>query len=443
LDIVAGFYASWAWAEGPQHLTILDGFEIPLFTDGSLAGTVPALRSNVNENRRRDSSFAGYTQIRFDVTDFFALTAGARYTAETKRVDQRTTLTAPSFSHNINEFFGAPVRCDVGSPGTPSCVTYDVGRVVKDKSGRESYDAWTPMANLAFTPRRAWLPNGVDQALLYYNYAEGFKGGGVSTAEQNDPFDPEFAYSHEVGVRSTWWGNRLVANFSFFLTDYTDIQYTVLDVNPSSGIVERAQRNIAEAKLRGFEIELRANPIRHLRLRGSLGYIDADLVEFPDTISFSGTEPPGQCAGDIVINEGTGAGSCTIDRSDEDWYNTPKLTASASIEYNIPMGGLWGQLVPRVDFYFQDDVRYAASSTAFLSGRNTQDAFSLWSFRLTWYPDLWREGSKNLRISAFLDNAFDREYFNDGFDLAASFGSSGMYFGPPRTYGVTVRYDFP
>jgi iron complex outermembrane receptor protein len=442
LNVVAGFYAYWAQAEGPVRADLLDGFQVPLFVIGTLVGTVSALRSSISENQREHTSLAGYTQMTFDITDYLAVTAGVRYTSETKRVDRYTQLLAPSFNHRVNEFFGAPVRCDRGTPGTASCVTFDAGDVTTDVSGSETYGAWTPMVNLAFSPRPEWMPGIVEHSLIYYNYSEGFKSGGINTGDSTDAYQPEFAHSHEIGIKSTWWENRLVANLAFFHTEYTDIQYTVLDVNPDSGLVARIQRNVAEAVIYGFEIELFAEPIDYLRFQGSIGYVDGDLLEFPDSIQFSGTMPPSQCVADIRIDPVAMTGSCTIDRSDETAYNTPKLTANASLQYGIQMGGRWGQLVPRVEYYYQDDVRYAVSSTAFLSGRNDQKAFSLWNFRLTWYPDFRAGSQKNLRISVFVKNAFDREYFNDGFDFAASFGSSGMYFGAPRTYGVTVRYDF-
>jgi iron complex outermembrane receptor protein len=442
LNVVVGFYAYWGHAEGPVRWDILDGFQVPVFKDDTFIGTVSALRSNMSENQRDHSSLAGYTQMAFDITDYLALTAGARYTSETKRVDRYNQFLAPSLNHLKNELVGEPDYCDRGTPGTASCVTFDAGDVSVDTSGSETYGAWTPMVNLAFRPRPEWMPGIIEQSLVYYNYSEGFKSGGINTGESIDAYQPEFADSHEIGIKSTWWENRLVANVAFFLTDYTDIQYTVLDVNPDSGLAERIQRNIAEAEIRGFEIELFAEPIHHLRFQGSVGYVDVDFLEFLDAIQFSGTMPPSQCVADIDIDPVAMTGSCTIDRSDETAYNTPKITANASLQYGIQMGGRWGQLVPRIEYYYQDDVRYAVSSTAFLSSRNHQEAFSLWNFRLTWYPDFRAGNQKNLRISAFVNNAFDREHFNDGVDLAASLGSSGMYFGAPRTYGVTVRYDF-
>lgn len=58
-------------------------------------------------------------------------------------------------------------------------------------------------------------------------------------------------------------------------------------------------------------------------------------------------------------------------------------------------------------------------------------------FRVDWENAL---GSP-LDVGAYVKNALDEEYFASGVNIP-SLGSITGYAGPPRTYGVELRYQF-
>jgi outer membrane receptor protein involved in Fe transport len=134
-------------------------------------------------------------------------------------------------------------------------------------------------------------------------------------------------------------------------------------------------------------------------------------------------------------------GSTLVDRSDEAFFNTPAVTVSLGLQYSIPLPDLlgigMGEFTPRVEWYYQDETRYSVSRRAFESGVNQQPAYNLWTLRAFW--DL---ADGNTRITAFVSNLSDVQYFNDAIDFADSLGTSGVYVAAPRMWGVTLSYRY-
>jgi iron complex outermembrane receptor protein len=66
-------------------------------------------------------------------------------------------------------------------------------------------------------------------------------------------------------------------------------------------------------------------------------------------------------------------------------------------------------------------------------------AYSLVNLRAEWN----RVFGSNVDLAAFVNNATDKEYVVDGvIALNSQLGYSVHAFGPPRTWGVELRYHF-
>lgn len=97
----------------------------------------------------------------------------------------------------------------------------------------------------------------IEDAQLYYQYAEGFRPGGVNA--QITPaiplfYEPDITESHEIGIKSAWMDNRLYANFSVYNIIWHDLQLGAPFTGQFNGMVNCTERD-EPAKSNGWEIE--------------------------------------------------------------------------------------------------------------------------------------------------------------------------------------------
>ncbi len=360
---------------------------------------VPVTRVEVSTPETDVESYAGYGQASVDLTDWLQLTGGVRYTWERKKV----------------------ALAGVGQ-------------------GKDTFDHWTPMGTLKFTaPEDLLSGTPLDFGMIYFNFARGFKSGGFNGTPpvENiltgipgplDPFAQEELDSWEIGFKLSGLGDRVALSAAFFLSDYKDIQLTASAI---SGFLTIPRiENAGKATIQGFEVEVQARPFSGLELQASVGFTDADFDEFDDLRLI--TNPIG-----IPI------GVETVDRSDEDFWNTPKVQFFASLQYRFEFAsaGLpaWGSLTPRVDMSYTSSSSYHFQRAGFFAPGKPfeQGSYALWNARLTW---LWRDG--HVRVSAYVKNAFDRRYFTGAIDLTETFGSGAVFFADRRRTGVDVSYRY-
>ena len=66
------------------------------------------------------------------------------------------------------------------------------------------------------------------------------------------------------------------------------------------------------------------------------------------------------------------------------------------------------------------------------------DDYAIWNFRADWRGVM---GSR-FDLAAFVNNAADEEYVTGGLNVPDTLGWAAANYGPPRTYGASVRYSF-
>jgi iron complex outermembrane receptor protein len=248
-------------------------------------------------------------------------------------------------------------------------------------------------------------------------------------------FDPEKVTSYELGWKGSLLDKRIFAGLALFHADYTDMQIPgsvgcfVGGVQTFCGITT----NAGKARFRGVEFEgtarLFGNPGgSRLNLGWSLGYLDADFKEFID-----------------------GRGIDVADRRKV--QNTPKWTASSSLNYSAPVYG--GQL------NLNSTLSYRSKSQQFelrVPGLD-QKGFALLDAGAVYElpGDHWTFGlhGKNLTdkryISAgynFLAQNPDTGEFNRNAttgNYVSALGTEGVltaYYGNPRQILFTVGYKY-
>lgn len=85
-------------------------------------------------------------------------------------------------------------------------------------------------------------------AMIYASYGRGFKSGGFNGTETsgdaaNVPFVPEYVTAYEVGLKSEWLEDSLLANVAVFRSDYSDLQVSFWDFPQGGGGAVPHMRN--------------------------------------------------------------------------------------------------------------------------------------------------------------------------------------------------------
>ena len=245
VDYVTGIY----FYDESNRTDFADVFSIFTGAPGGL-GLLLADRLLDNDTR----AIAGYAQADFKLTEQLKLTAGIRYTDETKNFD----------------ILDNRAIC-MATPLPASCLDNRNlraanGAVIVDK---QKTDLWTPRFAVNFEPN--------DDVLLFASATRGFKSGGwnarATTPTQLLPFGPEKVWNYEGGLKSDWLDNRLRVNLTAFYLDVADLQTPSAFVAPN-GTIAFITRNFADYKNKGVEVELNFIPIDGLNLYANAGFQD-------------------------------------------------------------------------------------------------------------------------------------------------------------------------
>ena len=286
---------------------ILGGF---YFTeDGNNYNPVDFAGVDIESGAKFDhESIAGFAQGTFDVTEKLHITAGIRYTEDTK--DFIVT------SDEVNMQSARPVFAPSGL----------VVKLINDGTTTLKADDWTPMANISYD----WN----DDLMTYFTYSEGFKSGGVQQRNAGvfgdfaPTYDPEFVESFEIGFKYNHPGGNFVMNVAAFYADYTGIQ---LETLAPDGIAPQLD-NAGEGEIKGFELETRWSPIDTWFFEVALGHLDAVITE---------SDPN-------VVNSG---GPSTGDRLPQ----VPRWSLATSLIKEFGLGDM-GTLIARLDYNYRTKV---------------------------------------------------------------------------------------
>lgn len=316
------------------------------------------------------SSFAVFGQVDYDLMDRLTVTAGARITWEKKDADLAGVL--------------------VQGPGLPPPLAEEYA-VKADKK-------WD-----AFTPRFAVSYRISNDAMVYASAARGFKSGGFqgtagTAASAATPYDPEFAWSYEVGAKTQWLDDTARLNVAAFHIDYDDLQ--VSQLVPLCCVVIG---NAATAKIDGVEIESIYRPMPGLDLNASYSYLDAEFDSF--------------------------ASGATADNSGNTLPRAPKHKVNMGAQYEWQVGNA-ATILARVDWTRQSKIYFEASNTPL----EVQNQYDLIDARVA-----LRANDDSWELALWGKNLTD-ELIKTHIVAFAPFQQQLNTYQPPRTYGVTLRF---
>jgi len=383
-----------------------------------------------------NESKAAYAQFDWELADQWTLSAGIRYTDETREF--RRTRFVPDTS------VGNPPAMPVGPGnwllpgGTGSFnIAHDwvLSNNPQDNQTRSvEDDEWTPMVSLSYAFDTAgWVETGS----AYLTYSEGYLSGGVS--DQLDPlsgqlgaFKPENVQNYELGAKLIGLDSTLSLNTALFYMDYTNRQLTSVTLDPNTGAPVGVPINAKASSVMGLEIETVWLPGGNLELTANLTLNDGEIDEFDDTqILTLGTGA--QLGLDCVsLAPAAPLDICSIDRSDENLPRLAKYSYTLGAQTKFSLGD--GMLIPQISYNYRDSVDYCQDRGSCVSGAYQQNRENL-SASLTWNNESWR-------IRLWGNNLTNDRYIGGGQFITDNLGNVAGQYNAPRTYGIDLGYSF-
>lgn len=321
-------------------------------------------------------SSAVYGELSWAMSDTLSLTVGGRYTYDDKNYRNRSECLD----------FGA-------QPDFIFCVA---------PLGAELWDIHTSKSWSEFTPKLGLDWRASEDALLYVSAARGFKGGGWQGKPGTEaaallPYDPEIAWTYEVGAKTRWADGRVLANVAVFHTSFDDLQVEQLDDSGLSLIID----NAASARIEGIELELQLRPVQALQLWLSGSYLNSEYRDFIDS-----------------------AGN---DLSGNRLARTPEFRLTGGADYTMPINSDLS-LDARVEYQWQDEMPWLVENTVF------EDSYGLLDARLA-----LQAGEQQWEVALYGKNLTDELYRLDAIPFL---GDVFSRFGAPRSYGVQFTKSF-
>lgn len=325
-------------------------------------------------------ALAGFGQVGYDINDWLGIDLGLRYSWE--RQIKRDEMLSNSITQPL----------DINGPHNFTTII---------PFARVSFDSWTPKATVRITP--------VDDVMIYASYSRGFRSGGFSIgAGTAPPFAPEELTSYEVGIRSQFLDNRLQANVSAFLYDYSNLQVRRALPNGQS-ILESA----GSAEAYGIEAEIIAIPVDDLRINLDVGLLNTEFKEYSTT-------------------DGLRPALGVIDLSGNRFLDAPPYRINLGVEYTWHPS--WGDVTLRGEARYTGRTYY----TPFNTEPYSQAPYDLYDVFLNYTsPD-----------RKWFGGLFVRNIEND--DIQASGIGATLQIGgyvqgvllPPRTFGIRLGRRF-
>ncbi len=395
----------------------------------STFGAVTPVAANATGNKNGVQSTAIFSQATYDFTDRLSGTIGLRYSEED--ISSRTLNAAGVLGR---EFEG-------------------------------SFSDTSPQFGLQF--------QASDDHMFYVNAAKGFRAGGFGTnvgfVNGFKSFDPEEAWTYELGARLEFIDRRLRLNPTVFFTEWTGIQANTLISVPEPGAacpvganncpgVGTVPQNVADAEIKGLEVEALFQATDRLTLQASVGVQDSKYTDInaslirgqvypaslggfpvgeifvpklcdgssdPTLAQLNPTRTPAQLAPLVPLYECKGG---------SDLSRSPKLKFSVGARYAMPLSN-GGQLVSSADYGWTDKQRSQVTNL----DQTPLPSYGVLNARVQYNApdDRWS-------LAVFGTNLTDEYYYYGSADFANGYTPGTTVWDParPLEYGATVKFRF-
>lgn len=363
---------------------------------------------------RSADTWAIFGEAASSLTDSLRLITGLRYTQEEK------TLRGYSFNYgflpgeNGDDF---PLVKGVNFPGPDY-----LGAAILH--GDKDDDALNFRVGLEYDIS--------DDSMLYATVATGFKAGGFfhSPVETDNSFESEKLTAYTVGTKNRFLKDRLQINGEVFYWDYTDKQETFLGFVPAANQLLLQTRNAGEVTLYGAEVSLVALITANDIVSFITEYVNSEYDEYSYFTPGIGAPPYGSCTKTTATVDGF-EGEIT-DCSGNSLVRAPEWTGRLGYAHTQPMGE-YGTLIFNADMTFSSDYYFASD----FSELEHNPSYQTYDLSLT-----WESASTKWSLTAWGKNLTEENIYNGGVQSPTILDAAVGQIGPPRTFGVRLRYNF-
>jgi iron complex outermembrane recepter protein len=333
--------------------------------DAALLGVPDIDFSTISTTKARNTGIAVYGQVNYNFNNKFSLFAGLRYDYENK------------YLHVLGEY---------QKDGQEAIVTRS------DTSATANFSALSPKLGIKFEL--------TSNSNVYASYSRGYRTGGLTQLSSDPsqpplyPYKPEYSNNIEVGIKNSFFKNRICLNATVFFTSINNAQIPTL-VLPDAITVTK---NAGKLTSKGIELELLSKPVKGLEAGYSVGYVDAKYTSLK-------TSGNGQ-----VIN---------LDGRKQIF--TPDLTSMFSLQYSYLINTR-----QQIKLIARGEWIYLGKRFFDLANSIQQSPHHLLNTRI---------GVSQKRIEVFLwsRNITNKKYIEYAYDFGA------VHLADPLTYGVTLK----
>jgi iron complex outermembrane receptor protein len=270
--------------------------------------------------------------------------------------------------------------------------------------------------------------------MAYMSYTRGYKpaiwnlDGTVTPTNTFEPVKREDIDAYEIGLKGTFFDNRLALNAAIFDTTYTNFQVQTFDPNALSATFAIA--NAGEVKSRGAEFDVRAALPAEIQLNASVAFVDAKYERY-DAANCYGTQTAAQ--GCLTAPSGNRYQVLSGKRLP----SAPRWKGNIGIDKRFRMN-LPVDFIVAGNYVYQTEVFFDANLSPFAR----QGAYGLLNLSLGVLDQ-----DDRYDISLFVNNALDKQYVSGMIDQTARWGGRLALTGnwsrdATRYAGVRANWKF-
>ena len=360
-----------------------------------------------------DDTLSLFAQFDYDLTDAMTLTVGLNYTESDKEASANLVST-DVFSALPLDAFLPPELAAAFQPlqFLPPFVNFP--NTVENGETNDDDVTYTVRLSYDLTPNMN----------VYAGVSTGFKASSWNLSRDSRPFasdiaalgqagllvpnlvpgtrfaGPEESEVYEIGLKGEW--DTVALNLAIFQQEIEGFQ---------SNVFSGTGFNLANAGLQstdGVEMDLTWAPIDGLRIGFAATWLD------PLYDSFEGALGP----------------DGPIDLSGQQPSGIPELSTNTNVTYNFNIGDTFAYV--RVEHVYEDEVQVVDNIPADIASREI-NMFNA-SAGLTF--------TNGIELNLWGRNLNEDEYLLSAFPSVAQAGSISGYPSQPRTYGLTLKYNF-
>jgi iron complex outermembrane receptor protein len=261
---------------------------------------------------------------------------------------------------------------------------------------------------------------------LYAKYSTGYRAGGANTRSSNfQPFGPEEVKAYEVGAKLSLLDDHVRLNLAGYMMDRTGTQIDFDNVdtvqflpgtttpNPTYNLhTENTANAPGTSKIKGFEAELTAKPIRDVTIGVSYAYTHSEIpaTDNPNTPN-------------------------VVDPTQVFVVFTPKHALSGFLDFDTEIAD------NGTSVRFHVDANYAGPQYSFQSENVLTESSFIVNGRIA-VTDIPLTDSNNLSVALWSRNLLNEDHIyrrsNANNNTIGAYGN----FNPPRTFGVEATIEF-